>query len=370
MHKTLGDYFDSQFENHGCSDNFLYLRIFAASLVIHGHSFALAATGSGQRDFADSHLGYRYSGDIAVAMFFVISGFLVTGSLERRAHLRSFLLARAARLFPGLLVCLLFSALVLGPIVTTVPLAQYFHSDIPWKYIASNALMVENRWFLPGVFESNRYGAAVNGSLWTLPVEARMYLGLAVLWGAHALVRKAWVTLIVAAAMAWSYAYPGGASSSANAEAVRLAAFFAVGTGLYLSRRWVPLNTWVFAAMSVLTWRLHGTKFYELSFSACICYGVMWCAYIPRLHQLRWLGDISYGTYLYGWLVQQMLARSYPALPPLSMMALALPLTWFIAALSWRFVERPAADWAKSFQRKHWRRSAMVEDERLAATTR
>ena len=38
---------------------------------------------------------------------------------------------------------------------------------------------------LPGVFEHNPFKGAVNGSLWSMPSELRMYAILALIWVAH-----------------------------------------------------------------------------------------------------------------------------------------------------------------------------------------
>ncbi len=181
MRHSIGHYLEAAGGAEGRKDNFLLIRLVAATLVIYGHGFALAALGSGQRDFFTQYLGYRYSGDVAVAVFFLISGFLVAGSLERSKSIVRFALARAMRLFPGLWVCVLVCALVMGPLITVQSQADYWSSPQTWTYVWSNASLAEIQWLLPGVFEGNRYSPAVNGSLWTLPIEGSMYLYMGLL---------------------------------------------------------------------------------------------------------------------------------------------------------------------------------------------
>lgn len=65
-------------------DNFLWLRILAALMVIYGHSFPLVPQ-VGSQDIFLAHNWGIYSGDIAVDIFFVISGFLVSASYVRHA---------------------------------------------------------------------------------------------------------------------------------------------------------------------------------------------------------------------------------------------------------------------------------------------
>ena len=78
-------------------DNFLLLRIVAALAVIYGHSFVLAKA-DGSNDIFLRNGWPFYSGDIAVMMFFVISGFMVSGSYIARANLADFMTARLLRI--------------------------------------------------------------------------------------------------------------------------------------------------------------------------------------------------------------------------------------------------------------------------------
>ena len=53
-------------------------------------------------------------------------------------------------------------------------------------------------------------------------------------------------------------------------------------------------------------------------------------------------GDVSYGIYVYAFPVQQSVAAIWPGIDPLVMFAIAFPVTYGLAFLSWRIVERPA----------------------------
>jgi len=63
----------------------------------------------------------------------------------------------------------------------TLPLAAYLRDGQTWRFLIHNAMLWRIEYDLPGVFADNAYGGAVNGSLWTLPVELRAYLYLTVL---------------------------------------------------------------------------------------------------------------------------------------------------------------------------------------------
>ncbi|MFC7556650.1 acyltransferase family protein [Pseudoroseomonas wenyumeiae] len=104
-------------------NNFDAIRLAAALLVLFSHSYPL--TGSGADPIATNLGGYDTGGGIAVSMFFVLSGFLVYRSAERHdagVYLRS----RVLRIVPGLAVCLILSAFVLGPVFTNLSATQYF----------------------------------------------------------------------------------------------------------------------------------------------------------------------------------------------------------------------------------------------------
>jgi peptidoglycan/LPS O-acetylase OafA/YrhL len=106
------------------ANNFLVIRLFAASLVIYGHSFFLAAQCDHCFDLAKSVVEYQSHG-LALQVFFVVSGFLVTASFDHRRSLVSFATSRTLRIFPALFVCVSLLSFATGPLITSLPLAAY-----------------------------------------------------------------------------------------------------------------------------------------------------------------------------------------------------------------------------------------------------
>jgi len=171
---TLADY------AVGRDNNFNLMRFIAASLVLLSHSYAL--TGVAQDPLlAVSGMDF---GHLAVDIFFVTSGFLVTGSLIKRADVRAFAGARLLRIVPGLLVANVVTVFVIGAIFTSLPLLDYLGKKDLYRFVFDNTILVTGdlRWTLPGVFADNPIKDAVNGSLWTLPYEVELY-GLLLLAG-------------------------------------------------------------------------------------------------------------------------------------------------------------------------------------------
>jgi peptidoglycan/LPS O-acetylase OafA/YrhL len=68
-----------------------------------------------------------------------------------------------------------------------------------------------------------------------------------------------------------------------------------------------------------------------------------------RLRALIAPGDVSYGAYIYGFPIQQVLAQYLGGITPGEMVALSAPLAWVAGLMSWHLVERPANRLRKRF---------------------
>lgn len=327
------------------ADNFLLLRFAAAAAVIFGHAYAMSGI-PGAADFvARLNLGPDiYTGSLAVDVFFVISGFLVTGSWLQRPNLDTFVRSRALRVLPAYLVCLIVSAFVIGALYTELPLREYLSAPQTRDYVEVNAQFgTDLIWNLPGVFVHNPQNGVVNGSIWTLPAEVRMYLWVAML-GMLGVLRRRWLAGVVfAALLVYGLRHPDVMLWVPQADFMRLAAFFLAGAFCYVYREWIPLSDWLLLALigaCALTW--HRAAF-AWTFGALVAYGTLWFAYRPNLHFFNRFGDYSYGLYLWGFPVEQMVAHAFAGpTRPILIFALSFPLTLAFAVASWHWVEKPA----------------------------
>ncbi|MBN8211388.1 MAG: acyltransferase [Xanthomonadales bacterium] len=321
-------------------NNFNLMRLIAAWMVIYGHSWAITAAPGA--DLITQLTKFRFAGGVAVDVFFVISGFLIASSLERNS-VRGYLISRALRIVPALLVCVLLSALVMAPLLTTA--SDYWSRPDAWRYIAVNASLWSNVFFLPGVFETLPR-TAINGSLWTLPIEARLYLALMVAWLLGVLTPKRYtplwaLALAGAAAVAWwKHPLPEHLADTANCTA-----FFITGTLLWVNRRTVRLSLWPILVMLAAAAVLRGSTWFYLAYFPLLAYATLYLALVPRLPAIR-RHDLSYGLYLYGWPMQQ-LAFLAGATTALGNTAAATVLALICAALSWFLVEQPALVWKR-----------------------
>jgi peptidoglycan/LPS O-acetylase OafA/YrhL len=327
-------------------NNFDLLRFVAATLVLVDHSAPLTG-----RPGHPGPFGYETLGAFALAVFFIISGFLVAASWERAPRLGAFTAKRALRIVPAYAVVVAFAALLLGPLVTELSPRAYFQHPQTWMYFR-NLTFVELHFSLPGVFANNTYPHAVNGSIWSLPIEVAMYIALAAL-GCIGLMTRAVVAVLVAAlAVVW---FGWGSEVMAApplyfdilpaGHTLHLALWFFAGSAFWLWREHIRYRTDVAAALLVLLWWTEGTRTGMVLVHAAFPYLVIWAAQlnVGWMHRFGRGGDFSYGMYLYAFPLQQTLAWvGGAAWPHAAYLAASFLLCLSCAVASWHGIERPA----------------------------
>ena len=157
------------------NNNFDLIRLIAALQVAVFHGVGhLNITVSG----INSYFMHFFSWLPGVPIFFFISGFLISASFERNTNLRIYFINRLLRIYPGLWVCFLVGVI---SVWTTGFFGTIEKIDImswvSWIMAQVSLGQFYNPDFLRG------YGiGALNGSLWTIPVELQFYLCLPVLY--------------------------------------------------------------------------------------------------------------------------------------------------------------------------------------------
>ncbi|RTK92843.1 MAG: acyltransferase, partial [Neisseriaceae bacterium] len=167
--------------NHN-KNNFDFIRFVAACSVIISHSVPL--TGNGILYSSLITKSQVDLGALSVDIFFIVSGFLITSSYERVKDLKKFIISRALRIYPALMVVIILTLFVIVPMVTTVSLRDYFTTKKTWEYLLGITIPFSGtRFTLPGFSTGAnvKFADAINGSLWTLSGEIKCYLIVAFL---------------------------------------------------------------------------------------------------------------------------------------------------------------------------------------------
>jgi peptidoglycan/LPS O-acetylase OafA/YrhL len=323
-------------------NNFDFLRHIAAAMVIFGHSYPML--GVNPEPYSKLS-GYIFSGGLAVQIFFVISGFLITYSWIRKPVIEPYVKNRVLRIFPAFIVNLLLTVLVLGPIVTTLSLHAYFHSN-PWLYLKS-VFLYPIYGSLPGVF-TNTPLPGVNGVFWSLQAEVALYvliLGL----GITRLIR--WPMTMVFIGLLFLIAnlhqipiFPHKLALALPQQFLPFSIYFVIGSLFFLYRDHIVLR----GEIALIALILFLGTFHSAvgSFISCFTlpYLVLYFAFcnLGSLANFGKHGDFSYGIYIYAFPVQETLVYYFQhKLTPITLFISAYFITLIIAILSWHFVEKP-----------------------------
>ena len=330
----------------GRDNNYALIRFLAAFCVLVSHAYPVTR-GPGALDPLEAATGLSL-GTAAVYVFFGISGFLVAQSYARAASFGDWTLARGLRVFPALAVVLTLTVLVIGPAVTALPHWSYATEPGSWSYVPRNLSLVHLQYDLPGVFRSNPYGPAINGSLWTLFHEVACYAALLVAGLLGALRHRHRLTLLIAGYAVFYLSLP--ALRDSLGVPAKLLAFrdlslpFVIGVLFFNWRARVSLRWSLGAGLAAIPWLGWGGTAGPVLFALALVYGVFLLAYRigGPIRAFNRLGDYSYGIYIYAFPMQQLAVHLWPGHGPLTNIALATPATLILAVLSWHLIERPA----------------------------
>lgn len=334
--------------NARAANSYDFVRFCAASAVLFSHHFDL----SGLPEPEVPGFGEDF-GEVAVEVFFCLSGFLICRSLQKSAGWTRFVAARFLRIFPNLAFVLVVSS--------AATLVWYRNHANLWPhvgYIADNLLLFLNgvTEAIPGVF-TDTPRQDVNDPLWTLPYELWLYAALALMFIFGARRSPAFIVLgMLVISTAWT-AEPliddfdlGPLESS---ELFRLGSYFMSGALLavvwpWIGRRAIAIGAAGLAAALVVRNVLPiDTMFHSLALAACV-------VGLGSSSLMAWFsrgGDASYGMYVFAWPVQQfvllMIAPFWPSL------LLAFIVTAAIGYATWHAFEKRLMAYPRWLERRH-----------------
>lgn len=275
-------------------------------------------------------------GDFAVEGFMVLSGYLVAESWFFSSGAPGFMAKRVLRIYPAFILACIACVFLVAPLAGGV-----LRSASASGLAVSTLLLQEPR--VPGAMATLPFQGSMDGSMWTVAVEFQCYLVLAGL-GLIGVLRRP--PLVHIAAYTAVLFYGGVTVLGLGTPFARLAVFFAIGAWTYVFRDRVPRRGWLAGlalAVLVASEFVPGPVFF-LVLPFCWSYIVLWVASAGAVRLPAWLArsDYSYGAYLYGWPVQQLVIRDLAVISPPLLFAISLPVTLGAAAISWHALERPA----------------------------
>ena len=311
-------------------------RHLAALLVLYSHHFALRGSVEPTAPFWDTY------GFVAVAVFFSISGYFMPASFKRSGNFVEFSKRRLRRLLPGMMVCSFLMTYVLGVIYTNEPKWSYLTS--PWAWVTFLKYSAFLGRAIPGVFQNYIYPNAVNGSLWTLPVECMCYITI----GVALSFSQSWKVLLglfVGSILGTASLVHTGTGFSFYGVPLNYLCMFGIcfsgGALLSITKDTWYSSRWLLSIFAITCMFLMPGK---LEYSVVGAFGItIMVAVIGESFSEKIINgkfDISYGMYIYGFPIQQIVInevthRFWPS------MVISIALAVAAGYLSYRFVEKP-----------------------------
>ncbi|GAA5198705.1 acyltransferase [Arthrobacter gyeryongensis] len=324
------------------------LRLVFAAAVIVSHSWWLGGYGP-----EPSLYGIKL-GTAGVMGFFAISGYLITVSAERSDTVLAYAAARLARIYPALVVAALAIAFVAAPLGALLTHGTYDLRGALAFLGAALALSV-------GVMDTPAIGTSLwgnndrfdwNGPLWTLTWEGLCYVIIAVVVfllrrlpeNRRGTATAIFLLFAASTGAVFGKLLAGSFGPNRTEFVLPLLAIFMAGSLLATQRHRMLIGAVPSLLAALAVWGAlatgYGTALAPLPFA----YLILSIGSIGSASAIGSRYDISYGIYIYGWPIQQLLAGAHtPAhVPVLGFAALALVAAWPLGFLSCVAVEQPA----------------------------
>jgi len=341
--------------SHG--NNFNFTRLLLASSVIISHTYE-TATGNSDKDFFSPILGAKIS-SLAVDGFFFLSGFLVYASLLRRENVKNFMIARLARIWPGLIASV-FVTVLIGACFTVLPIHSYLHDETK-KFILNNISFIGGSYELSGVY-CGKALCNVNGSLWSVPWEIRCYIFLSILFVLGFAGKDKIIKVVFPGTLAFVLAWHLVPHPDVTKGAIwfmlgridRVWFMFALGIVAFIFFEKIRLSWWILLILFALTalqnhFGIQGHIESLLAGYTVLCLGFLTIGEKPFSAQWQ---DYSYGMYIYAFPMMTLLQQIFHFKNPWAFAFVNFSCTLPIAAMSWHFIEKPSVKWMGEWMAK------------------
>ncbi len=318
------------------NNSFDLVRHVAALMVLVSHHYVLF--GYREPEFP----GFKAYGTVAVIVFFVISGYLITKSMQRSLSICDFYKKRILRLYPALIVCSLVICFVIpfvyshtgGVNISLTSMVRYFISImamIPYGDQSS----------ITGGFI---YNYSLNGSLWTLPIEVVYYLLISLCFAFKD--RRQVITVLFFLSIILSlFIFLRKENvifySISLKHAAPMISSFMVGAVFSQSTSFQKPKSLAFLILvsSVLILASIGRQDFYLTAYFSISLLILSLSLLVKDKIINGRFDYSYGIYIYAFPVQQLVINELKLGFEFSLI-LSIVITILLAMFSWHFVEK------------------------------
>lgn len=321
------------------SNSFDLVRHIAAFMVLISHHYALR----GEKE--PTFFSFGSYGSVAVTIFFVISGYLVSKSCLNSISFVSFMEKRIRRIFPALVVCCFIMVFFVIPFFTNLDLWSYFTSGNTYVMFGNGILLLGVK--PNNIFTDFIYPHSINGSLWTLPYEFFFYI---LIGGVIVSIKNYRAPLLIffLSFVISIYVHRNFSPSDFQIYSIRLDRVFkllfvfSLGSLLaHTEKSWNNRQVKFFlTAVSVIVIFCQYTRgdFFIIG-NIALSFLIIVIAMSFKDPLIRNRFDISYGIYIYAFPVQQIIINKVP-MPFLWSLLLTCMVTVLFATASWVLVER------------------------------
>lgn len=319
-------------------NNFDFLRLYLALAVLWHHYFYLIGKKS------DFFLFNLFDPETAVRAFFVISGALIWRSAEKTTNAFSFFKKRFFRIYPAY-----FTVIIISSVFALVVFDANFLDVL--KYMFWNSMFLNFVEPCIGQVYADNLMCAQNGSLWTLKIEVAFYVF--VYFSFYILKLKPMVLFSFAAIVSFLLhvvfvnIYDKFFPAFITNQLPFLLFYFFLGAFFMpffktMKTSFSLIITFVFAILYYYSEFFY--PFFIVSFVFFIAYA------LPFYINVNRYGDLSYGCYIYHFpLIQLFFALGFFNFFTDNQGAgLVVLVVLLVSFLSWRYIERPSLDMARS----------------------
>jgi peptidoglycan/LPS O-acetylase OafA/YrhL len=330
-------------------NNFTLLRVLLALMVVLGHAKLLSGT---------TWPGFPFNlADAAVDSFFVVSGFLITGSYERCHGLLAFYVRRIFRLYPMYLFIVLAQAAAMMALLPGGPFSEPRETV---RYVAANAMLANFLQYDIGGVLSGLRNPGINPSLWTLKIEIGFYLIVPLVYVAT----RRWGWRILAAIFFGSVAYSlilhHVGEERLGKQLPGQMQFFVAGMALYLYGERLRVNVWISALIAAVF-------FAAWTFVQPIPDGIRPLIVAAFVHSFalstppaRLRTDLSYSVYLLHGPLLQILILLGVFQDNLVWISGIVIVVLALAFVTERLIERPGTEFGRVLSRRLGRRAPVA----------